>query len=216
MNERSVKIITKSPKIRDLLAKACKLAESNLNPDVVNGTGKEVLVDFIQSNSSRNSRSFIKVNCAAFAESLLDNELFGHERPHSRVRTKYSREYLRTHPVVLFSWTKLAICRNTAVWNPANGRLYGPRGIATCASALHPGGTLAVWSAGPAPRYLKALQEAGLQGRARPLPAEEGGGSRHVLILATRSVEIEEGDRRRKATDSSPLGEGSHKAPLIR
>jgi transcriptional regulator with PAS, ATPase and Fis domain len=44
------------------------------------GTGKELLADMIHAHSPRAHRVMLKINCAAFTESLLDNELFGHEK----------------------------------------------------------------------------------------------------------------------------------------
>jgi DNA-binding NtrC family response regulator len=44
------------------------------------GTGKEVIADFIHFKSSRRHLSFVKINCAAIPESLLESELFGYER----------------------------------------------------------------------------------------------------------------------------------------
>jgi transcriptional regulator with GAF, ATPase, and Fis domain len=44
------------------------------------GTGKEVIANAIHSSSSRHGKPYIKVNCGAMPESLIDSELFGHEK----------------------------------------------------------------------------------------------------------------------------------------
>lgn len=44
------------------------------------GTGKEVFSNFIHNNSPRKDKPFISVNCAAIPETLLESELFGHEK----------------------------------------------------------------------------------------------------------------------------------------
>ena len=77
-----VPIVTESPVMRELLARAARLASSDL-PVLIygeSGTGKELIAGFIHENSGRAARPMQSVNCAAFPESLLDNELFGHER----------------------------------------------------------------------------------------------------------------------------------------
>lgn len=44
------------------------------------GTGKEIVADEIHRLSNRNTKPFIKINCAAIPENLLEDELFGHEK----------------------------------------------------------------------------------------------------------------------------------------
>ncbi len=75
-------IITQNSRMIELCHKAERLAHTDL-PILItgeNGTGKEVLADFIHRHSARSEPSMLKINCAAFPETLLDNELFGHER----------------------------------------------------------------------------------------------------------------------------------------
>jgi spermidine synthase len=77
--------------------------------------------------------------------------------------------------------------RAGAVGRPANAALYGAAGAATCAAALRPGGVVAVWSAGPAPEYLRTLARVGLAARAEVVPARDRGGARHVVLLGVRA-----------------------------
>ena len=75
-------IITQHPKMGEVCRNAKKLASTDLPVLITgeNGTGKEIMADFLHLNSSRNSRKMLKINCASFPETLLDNELFGHEK----------------------------------------------------------------------------------------------------------------------------------------
>ncbi len=82
IDELSPQIITQDSQMQAICETAKKLAATDL-PVLIsgeNGTGKEVIADFIHIHSSRNAHKMLKVNCAAFPETLLDNELFGHEK----------------------------------------------------------------------------------------------------------------------------------------
>jgi len=75
-------LIGEHPAIREVRENASKLAPTDLSVLVLgrNGTGKEVLAQHIHYQSSRRNGPFIAVNCAALVESLLESELFGHEK----------------------------------------------------------------------------------------------------------------------------------------
>lgn len=68
-----------------------------------------------------------------------------------------------------------------------NDRLYSPAGLAAARAALRPGGVLAVWSAGPDPRFARRLREAGFAVEEEAVRARGNGkGPRHVIWFATR------------------------------
>jgi Nif-specific regulatory protein len=75
-------IIGDSPLIRSLLAKVVIVAKSH-SPVLLrgeSGTGKELVAKAIHELSPRARGPFIKINCAALPESVLESELFGHEK----------------------------------------------------------------------------------------------------------------------------------------
>jgi len=75
-------IIGSSGALSAVLGVVKKVAKSNTTVLVrgETGTGKELIAGAVHHNSQRNARSFIKVNCAALQENLLESELFGHEK----------------------------------------------------------------------------------------------------------------------------------------
>ncbi len=80
--ELSATIVTQDARMLDLCRKVEKLAATDL-PVLLcgeSGTGKEVIADCIHAGSARSSHPMLKINCVAFPETLLDNELFGHEK----------------------------------------------------------------------------------------------------------------------------------------
>ena len=76
------RIIGSSDALQRVLAIVRKVAKSNSTVLVrgETGTGKELVAGAIHHNSLRSSRNFVKVNCAALQENLLESELFGHEK----------------------------------------------------------------------------------------------------------------------------------------
>ncbi len=76
------KTLTRSDKMRAVYDSAAKVAPTHSTVLVTgeSGTGKELLVNLIHYNSRRVGGPFVKVNCSALPESLLESELFGHEK----------------------------------------------------------------------------------------------------------------------------------------
>jgi DNA-binding NtrC family response regulator len=78
---RRDRFITADNQMVQILIDASSLAQSDL-PILIegeSGTGKELVAEFIHASSPRADARIVKINCSAFPESLLDNELFGHE-----------------------------------------------------------------------------------------------------------------------------------------
>lgn len=75
-------MVGESPRIREVLQFIAKVAptDSSVLLSGESGTGKELAARAIHQNSKRADKTFMGVNCAALAESLLESELFGHEK----------------------------------------------------------------------------------------------------------------------------------------
>ena len=75
-------IVGSSGALHKVLGIVRKVAKSNTTILIrgETGTGKELIAGAIHHNSLRSGRNFVKVNCAALQENLLESELFGHEK----------------------------------------------------------------------------------------------------------------------------------------
>jgi len=75
-------LASRSPEIKEIFNLIKKVAKSNASILIhgETGTGKELMASLVQFISDRSDKPFIKVNCAALPENLLESELFGHEK----------------------------------------------------------------------------------------------------------------------------------------
>jgi DNA-binding NtrC family response regulator len=75
-------IVGESPALRDVLARVEQVAQTSSTVLLrgETGTGKEMVARAIHINSARESKPFVRVNCAALAPGVLESELFGHEK----------------------------------------------------------------------------------------------------------------------------------------
>lgn len=98
-------IIGKSSKIQEVLELVRQVAPSNTTVLIrgETGTGKELVAQAIHYNSPRAQLPFVKINCAALPESLLESELFGYEKGAftGAARSRKGR-FLQAHRGTLF------------------------------------------------------------------------------------------------------------------
>ncbi len=76
------KIITDNNKMKEIMEIVEKISATDI-PVIItgeSGTGKELVANAIHTNSNRIDKPYIKINCASIPETLLESELFGHEK----------------------------------------------------------------------------------------------------------------------------------------
>ena len=74
-------LVYQSTIMQKVVEKAKRIAETDVSVLISgpSGVGKEMIADIIHENSPRKDKPFIKINCAAIPENLLESELFGYE-----------------------------------------------------------------------------------------------------------------------------------------
>ena len=75
-------LVGTSNEMRQVYEQVSQVARSNATVLLrgESGTGKEMIANAIHYNSLRSKRAFVKINCAALPDTLIESELFGHER----------------------------------------------------------------------------------------------------------------------------------------
>ncbi len=82
LSVRAKALVFEDPRSRVLLSRIRQVAPSNATVLIAGetGTGKEIVARHIHELSHRARRPFVAVNCGAFSESLIESDLFGHEK----------------------------------------------------------------------------------------------------------------------------------------
>jgi two-component system response regulator AtoC len=75
-------IIGRNPKMQEIFKLVGRIAPADATVLIQgeSGTGKELIADAIQRHSLRADKPYVKINCGALSESVLESEIFGHEK----------------------------------------------------------------------------------------------------------------------------------------
>jgi len=112
-------IIGGTPQIRSVLEKVRRVARSD-TPVLLrgeSGTGKELIANALHELSPRNKGPFVAINCAALAESVLESELFGHEKGAFTGAVSQRRADSKWRTAERCFWTKSARSRRPSKQN---------------------------------------------------------------------------------------------------
>ncbi len=82
LHQKQSEIVGQAPGIRRAIELGLNVADTSTTVLILgeSGTGKELIANLIHYNSGREDRPFVKINCGAIPETLLESELFGHEK----------------------------------------------------------------------------------------------------------------------------------------
>ncbi len=82
LHQKQSEIVGQAPGIRRAIELGLNVADTSTTVLILgeSGTGKELIANLIHYNSTRENRPFVKINCGAIPETLLESELFGHEK----------------------------------------------------------------------------------------------------------------------------------------
>lgn len=80
--EEANRIVSKNAKMQEIFKTVGRIAPNDASVLIQgeSGTGKELIADAIQRHSHLKDKEYVKINCGALSESLLESEIFGHEK----------------------------------------------------------------------------------------------------------------------------------------
>ena len=113
--EQLGEMVGKSPAMREIFGLIEKIAPTDATVLIEGetGTGKDMIARTLHQLSPRNAAPFIVVDCGAVAGTLIESELFGHEKGSSPARSPRGRARSSSRAAARYSSTSSASCRST-------------------------------------------------------------------------------------------------------